>query len=204
LTVLKIFFLDARNEILQRRYSETRRRHPIYAYDIEKSIEEEREYLRTLRNKADYIIDTSRYTAYDLRKRAESIIEGKSKKPRVTVKIVSFGYKFGMPYDADIIFDMRFLPNPYYVPGLKNKSGIDLEVSKYLKSKRVSGVFVKKCGELVNFMLENFDREGKSLVTLAFGCTGGKHRSVYMAEVFYKMLKKSYKEIFVEHRDLNR
>lgn len=201
---LKIVFLDARNDILLRRYSETRRKHPLDSHDIENSMEEERRHLKSLRDKADYVIDTSGFTLYELRKKAEEIIEGKTKKIRVTIKLISFGYKYGLPYDADIIFDMRFLPNPYYVPELKNKSGLEPETAKYIKGKKESVVFAKKAGELLNFMIDNFEKEGKNFISIAFGCTGGKHRSVYMADVFHKMLGKTYNEIFVEHRDFRR
>ncbi len=199
---LKIIFLDARDEVLIRRFSETRRKHPINSFDIQQSIDEERKLLKPLRDRADFIIDTSRFSNYDLRKKAELISEGFITKDRVQLKIISFGFKNGVPLEADNVFDVRFIPNPYYVPQLKDKLGTDLEVSEFIKKKKVTRQFIKMLKELLPFMIQHYDKEGKNFITIAFGCTGGRHRSVFFAEYFYDYLKKTYCNISVWHRDI--
>lgn len=201
---LKITFLDARKEILERRYSETRRKHPVDFYNLEKSFEEERELLKIFRKKADFILDTSDYTVYDLRRKAEEIGCGKITSSRISIKITSFGYKYGLPSDVDIVFDMRFLPNPHYIPELKDKTGKDWEVKMFIKNNPLSAEFIKLTRKLVFLMLEHFDKEGKNFISLAFGCTGGRHRSVYIADVFYKILKKKYQNTVIFHRDVEK
>ncbi len=185
---LKIIFLDARDEVLIRRFSETRRKHPINSFDIQQSIEKERKLLKPFRDRADYIIDTSRFSNYDLRKKAELIAEGSVSKERVQIKIISFGFKNGVPLEADNVFDVRFVPNPYYEPELKDKIGTDKEVSDFIRKKRVTARFIKLISELLPFIIKNYDKEGKNFITIAFGCTGGRHRSVFFAEYFYNYL----------------
>lgn len=201
---LKIVFLDAKDEILERRYNETRRKHPINIYNLEQSFEEERKQLNVFKENADFIIDTSSYNNYDLRKKAVEIASGKIQKSRVSIKITSFGYKFGVPNDVDIMFDMRFIANPYYIPSLKDKTGKDFEVKKFIKSDRVSVEFIKMARKLLLFMIENFEKQGKNFISIAFGCTGGRHRSVYMSEVFYKIIRNKFPDTHILHRDIGR
>lgn len=199
---IKIIFLEARDEILLRRFSETRRKHPLNSFDILSSIDEERKILKIFKEKADYIIDTSTFSNYDLRKQAELISEGKIEPQRIQLKIMSFGFKYGLPIDVDNVFDVRFVPNPYYVPELKDKTGLDEEVKTFLIGKKVTVDFIKKLKTLLPFMIKNYDKEGKNLIVIAFGCTGGKHRSVYFADYFYNFLREKYKNISLFHRDL--
>lgn len=200
----RIVFLDAKDDILIRRFSETRRRHTIDRYDLEKSIEEERKLLKIFKDRADVILDTSAYSTYDLRKKVKEIAQGKIEKTRISIKIMSFGYKYGLPIDVDIVFDMRFLPNPFYVKELKNKTGKDLSVQKFIKNSPVFSEFVKITRKQLLLVLEHFEKEDKNFVSIAFGCTGGQHRSVYAAEIFYRVLKKFYPEIILLHRDIEK
>ena len=201
---LKIVFLDAKDEILERRYSETRRKHPIDVYNLEKSFEEERSILSVIKQKANFIVDTSNYNNYELRKKAEELAFGKIKKSRVSIKITSFGYKYGLPNDVDIVFDMRFLSNPFYINELKNKTGKDFEVKKFIKSDPASAEFIKTARKMLLFMIENFEKQGKNFISIAFGCTGGRHRSVYMSELFYKIIRNKYPDTHIFHRDLKK
>ncbi len=197
-------FLDARDEIVLRRYSETRRKHPVDIYDILKGLNEERYLLKPIKQIADFIIDTSDLTPHQLRKKAEEIVLGKlNKSSKLNVKIISFGYKYGIPIDLDIIFDMRFIDNPYYIPGLRDKTGLDDEVIKFLESKQETLIFLNKLYDIITFMFENFTKQEKSFVTIGFGCTGGKHRSVFFAEKLYNFLKDKYHDILIVHRDIN-
>jgi UPF0042 nucleotide-binding protein len=200
---LQFVFLDARDEILLRRYSETRRKHPIDIFDILKGLNEERYLLKPIKQISDFIIDTSDLTPHMLRKKAEEIVLGKLNKSRLNVKIISFGYKYGIPRDVDIIFDMRFIDNPYYVAEMKDKTGLDDEVKKFLESKQETLIFLEKLYDIITFMFENFIKQEKSFVTVGFGCTGGKHRSVFFAENLYNFLKDKYHDILVVHRDIN-
>jgi UPF0042 nucleotide-binding protein len=200
---LQFVFLDARDEIVLRRYSETRRKHPIDIFDILKGLNEERYLLKPIKQISDFIIDTSDLTPHLLRKKAEEIVLGKLNKSRLNVKIISFGYKYGIPRDVDIIFDMRFIDNPYYVAEMKDKTGLDDEVKKFLESKQETLIFLEKLYDIITFMFENFIKQEKSFVTVGFGCTGGKHRSVFFAEKLYNFLKDKYHDILVVHRDIN-
>jgi UPF0042 nucleotide-binding protein len=200
---LQFVFLDARDEIVLRRYSETRRKHPIDIFDILKGLNEERYLLKPIKQISDFIIDTSDLTPHMLRKKAEEIVLGKLNKSRLNVKIISFGYKYGIPRDVDIIFDMRFIDNPYYVAEMKDKTGLDDEVKKFLESKQETLIFLEKLYDIITFMFENFIKQEKSFVTVGFGCTGGKHRSVFFAENLYNFLKDKYHDILVVHRDIN-
>ncbi len=199
---LQIIFLEARDEILIRRFNETRRKHPLDTFDIIDSIQEERRILKAFKDKAHYVVDTSNSNNYDLRRQAELIAEGKIEPQRIKLKIISFGFKYGMPIDADNIFDVRFIPNPYYVTELKEKKGTDREVKKFIEEKKVTKTFIKMLEKLLPFMIKNYDKEGKDFIVIAFGCTGGRHRSVYFAEYFYQFLNQSYKNISLYHRDL--
>ena len=201
--ILQFIFLDARDEIVLRRYSETRRKHPIDIFDILKGLNEERYLLKPIKQISDFIIDTSDLTPHMLRKKAEEIVLGKLNKSRLNVKIISFGYKYGIPRDVDIIFDMRFIDNPYYVAEMKDKTGLDDEVKKFLESKQETLIFLEKLYDIITFMFENFIKQEKSFVTVGFGCTGGKHRSVFFAEKLYNFLKDKYHDILVVHRDIN-
>lgn len=199
---VQIVFLDARDDIVLRRYSETRRKHPIDIYDIQKGIDEERYLLRNIRKNADFIIDTSELSPHQLSKKVEEIAFGKISSSRLSIKILSFGYKFGIPRDVDMIFDVRFIDNPYYVPQLKDKKGTDKDVIDFLKNLKETNIFLDKIKDLLSFMFENFILQDKSIITIAFGCTGGRHRSVFFAEEIYSFFKNKYHDIVILHRDI--
>lgn len=199
---VQIVFLDARDDIVLRRYSETRRKHPIDIYDIQKGIDEERYLLRNIRKNADFIIDTSELSPHQLSKKVEEIAFGKISSSRLSIKILSFGYKFGIPMDVDMIFDVRFIDNPYYIPQLKDKKGTDKDVIDFLKNLKETNIFLDKIKDLLSFMFENFILQDKSIITIAFGCTGGRHRSVFFAEEIYSFFKNKYHDIVILHRDI--
>ncbi|SDB29906.1 RNase adapter RapZ [Eubacterium oxidoreducens] len=183
----KIVFLDASDEILIKRYKETRRRHPLSEDGrIQEGIQKERERLQFLRKQADYIFDTSHLLIRDLRKDLQNVFVDKKQFGNMMVNIVSFGYKYGIPSDADLVFDVRFLPNPYYVEELKDKTGNDLEVRDYVMNDPESEVFVNKLQDMLAFLLPKYCAEGKNQVIIAVGCTGGKHRSVTIANLLYE------------------
>ncbi|MCR5666038.1 MAG: RNase adapter RapZ [Eubacterium sp.] len=185
----KIVFLDSSNEILIKRYKETRRRHPLSEDGrIHEGIQKEREQLQFLRQHADYIFDTSHLLIRDLRKDLQNVFVENKQFGNMMVNIVSFGYKYGIPADADLVFDVRFLPNPYYVEELKKKTGNDREVRDYVMGDPESEVFLNKLEDMITFLLPKYCAEGKNQLVIAIGCTGGKHRSVTIAKLLYDYL----------------
>jgi RNase adapter protein RapZ len=199
---LFVLYLEARNEVLIRRFSETRRPHPLSSdRSLEESIRIERRRLRKLRDLADVTIDTSDYTVHQVK---ALVIQRFRRHPRssaLNINLVSFGYKNGIPLESDLMFDARFLPNPYFVLRLKALSGRDKKVAAYLRSFPETGEFVKRIADLIQYLLPNYVREGKSYLTIAIGCTGGRHRSVFLVEELAKMLKDKKRAIHVRHRD---
>lgn len=199
----EIVFIEASDQALVRRYKETRRIHPLAPHGrISQGIAEERKRLATLRSKADFIIDTTNLKPKELKEiliKKYAICEGKK---MMNVTVVSFGFKYGMPIDADIVDDVRFLPNPYYIEEYRHKSGRVPAVRDYVESFPISSAFKKKWFDMIDFLLPNYEREGKSQLVIAVGCTGGMHRSVCMAEAMYKHLKEQGVDVSIEHRDL--
>jgi RNase adapter protein RapZ len=199
---LFVLYLEARDEILVRRFSETRRPHPLSSErSLREAIQMERRRLRKLRDFADVTIDTSDYTVHQVK---ALVIQRFRRHPRsdaLSVHLLSFGYKNGIPLEADLAFDARFLPNPYFVPRLKALSGRDKRVSEYLRSFPETKEFVKRIGELLQYLLPHYAREGKSSLTVAIGCTGGRHRSVFLVEALAKVLKDKKRLIHIRHRD---
>ena len=199
---LFVLYLEARDEVLVRRFSETRRPHPLAAgRTLRDAIGMERRRLQKLRDIADVTIDTSDCTVHQVK---ALVMERFRKHPRSTsikVNLLSFGYKNGLPLEADLVFDARFLPNPYFVPKIKAFSGRDKRVAKYLRSFPETREFVKRIANLLNYLLPNYVREGKSYLTIAVGCTGGRHRSVFVVEELAGSLKGRNQEIHIRHRD---
>ncbi len=199
---LFVLFLEARDDVLVRRFSETRRPHPLSAgLSLREAIRTERKRLRKLRELADDTIDTSDTTVHDMR---ALVVERFRKHPReseLNVNLLSFGYKNGIPLEADLLFDARFLPNPFFVPRLKALSGKDKQVVKYLRSFPQTKEFVKRIADLLQYLLPNYVKEGKSYLTIAVGCTGGHHRSVFVVEELARILKHRKRAIHVRHRD---
>ncbi|MCR5482528.1 MAG: RNase adapter RapZ [Clostridia bacterium] len=200
----KIVFLEASLEVLIRRYNETRRLHPL-ATDAPSNIDGIRKEMKTLeefRKQADYIIDTSNMKAVQLRQEINNIFTTNKRPESFTVNIKSFGYKHGIPLDADIVFDMRFVANPYYVPSLKNLTGNSQKVRKYVMKHEEAKKFLDSIYDLISFMIPSYIKEGKYHLNIAFGCTGGQHRSVTMANEFADRCRAEGRRITLEHRDI--
>lgn len=200
---LKILFLDADDDTLIRRYKETRRRHPLFSEadgSLYRAIALERQYMQSVMSKSDYYIDTSELRLSELRQRISSIFfsDGQG----LSISVLSFGFKFGLPKDSDLVFDVRCLPNPFYVSELKSLTGLDEPVYDYvMKSNEAEGLFVK-ISELIDMLIPLYIREGKSALVIAFGCTGGKHRSVSFAKRLSKHLCDRGYSVNTEHRNI--
>lgn len=199
----EIVFMEASDKVLINRYKEKRRVHPLALHGrISQGIAEERKRLATLREQADFIIDTSSLKTSQLRDILRKRYALNTGRKGLTVTVVSFGFKHGMPIDADIVDDVRFLPNPYYVEEYRHKSGRVPVVRDYVQSFQVTQTFKEKWFDMIDFLLPNYEREGKSQLVIAVGCTGGMHRSVCMAEEMYRHLKETGVDVSIEHRDL--
>ena len=202
-TEYKLVFLEAADEILIRRFNETRRSHPLSkSPSTLAGIKKERKALNELRELADYIIDTSNMKSMRLREEIKKLFSTESKAPDFTVNLLSFGYKNGIPLDADMVFDVRFVPNPFYVAELKNLTGNNRKVRQYVMKFAESANFFKKADEMINEMIPCFIREGKYHLNLAVGCTGGRHRSVAFVNEFADLFSAQGRRTVVEHRDL--
>lgn len=202
----EILFLDAEDEILVKRYKETRRNHPLAAGErVESGIRKERERLATLKEEADYIIDTSRLLTRELKQEIESIFVKEDEFKNLFITILSFGFKYGIPSDSDIVMDVRFLPNPYYIEELRPKTGNDVEIQQYVMQSDEANIFIDKLEDLVKFLIPNYIKEGKNQLVISIGCTGGKHRSVTLANELYKRLSGNAEYgLKIEHRDITK
>ena len=203
---VQVLFLDANDAVLIKRYKETRRTHPLAgAGRLENGIEKEREKLAFLKREADYIIDTSMLLTRELRKELEKIFLQDARYKNMYVTVLSFGFKYGVPEDADLVFDVRFLPNPYYIDELRPKSGNDKEVREYVMDNDKARIFLAKLTDMVEFLIPNYVQEGKTQLVIGIGCTGGKHRSVTLANELYEALSKNDNYgIRIEHRDIGK
>ncbi len=202
-TKYEILFLDCADSVLVKRYKETRRSHPLAEADrVDKGIALERKALAFLKRKSDYIIDTSSLLTRELRQEIEKIFVKDEKYNNLFVTILSFGFKYGIPADADLVFDVRFLPNPYYVDELKALTGNDKPIQDYVLGCPQAGEFLDKLEDMINFLIPNYVLEGKNSLVIAIGCTGGKHRSVTLANELYKRLSDKDYGIKIEHRDI--
>jgi RNase adapter protein RapZ len=199
----EILFLEASDETLIRRYKETRRRHPMAPFGrVSEGISRERERLEYIRGRATHIIDTSDMATSQLKDKISNLFSGERESDQMTVTVVSFGFKYGIPLDADMVFDVRFLPNPFYVESLRRKSGQTAEVSDYIRKWPITQQFLEKLGGLIDFLVPNYVKEGKSQLIIAIGCTGGLHRSVFVADKIYEGLQHKGYRVNVEHRDI--
>ncbi len=201
----RVVFLDAQDPVLVRRYSETRRPHPLRRSEtVSRSIVEERQLLDAVRNVADTLIDTSRFNVHELRAEIQKRFGREDQSQQMLVSCLSFGFKNGVPLDADMVFDVRFLPNPHFVPEFREKTGLDPKVADYVKGFPQTGEFLDKVTDMMLYLMPHYVKEGKSYLTVAFGCTGGQHRSVMMAEEMAKRLSKAGYEAKAVHRDMPR
>ena len=199
----EILFLDAVDDVLIKRYKETRRNHPLAGTErVQKGIDEERKKLEYLKSEADYIIDTSKLLTRELKVELEKIFIENQDYKNLFVTILSFGFKYGIPSDSDIVMDVRFLPNPYYVEGLRAKTGNDKEIQDYVMQFPEAKEFVDKLEDMIRFLIPNYISEGKNQLVISIGCTGGKHRSVTLANALYKALKNQGNYgLSINHRD---
>lgn len=201
----KIIYLEASERVLIRRFNETRRQHPLSKEEgvsTSQGIRREKEMLKNLRERADYVIDTSNMKAARLWQEVKDLLTSGESEKTFVVNIMSFGYKKGVPLGADMIFDMRFIPNPYYVKSLKNLTGNNKKVRDFVMRQEVTGEFLARLEPLLEFLIPFYVKEGKYNLNLAFGCTGGHHRSVATANEVAERLKQQGKRVTLEHRDL--
>ncbi|MDH3257846.1 MAG: RNase adapter RapZ [Deltaproteobacteria bacterium] len=202
----RVIFLDCDGEVLVRRFSETRRKHPLSESESpQDSIDREREILQSISSYVDLYINTTDMNIHDLKEFIKKEMPVDELK-KLNVTFLTFGYKYGVPAEADILFDVRFLPNPHFVSGLKDKDGRDADVKKFVLSSEISREFLEKVSDLLDFLLPNFIREGKAYLTVAIGCTGGRHRSVVIAREILKIIgnKHASAVINVKHRDITK
>ncbi len=199
----EVLFMDCDDATLVRRYKESRRMHPLSPEGrVEDGIGKERKVLKATRQKADYVIDTSNLLTRDLKTELNRIFIQNKEYNSLMVNIVSFGFKNGIPQDADLIFDVRFLPNPFYIEELKEKTGNDVEVQEYVKSFKETTEFMEKLTDMVRFLIPNYVKEGKHQLIIGIGCTGGQHRSVTLAnELYRQLLDKGSYGLKITHRD---
>jgi len=202
-TEYQLLFLEASDEVLVRRYKETRRTHPLSKTgSIREGIEAERKKLAHIRKEATYVIDTSNMKAAHLNQELKAVLMGEESKDNFTITVESFGFKHGMPQEADWVFDVRFIPNPYYLASMKKLTGNSKKVQDYVLKFPESQAFVKQVHSLINELIPHYIREGKYNLVLAFGCTGGQHRSVTMANKFAEIFKEEGKRVVLIHRNL--
>lgn len=202
----RVLFLDASDQVLIKRFKETRRNHPLAgAGRIDQGIRKEREKLAFLKKQAEVIIDTSQLLTKELRLELEKIFQEEGTYDNLFITVLSFGFKYGIPMDADLVFDVRFLPNPFYVEGLRQKTGETKDVQDYVMQGSTAGTFLEKLYDMLEFLIPNYVTEGKNQLVIGIGCTGGKHRSVTIAGELYERLK-SQKGLGVkiEHRDIEK
>jgi UPF0042 nucleotide-binding protein len=200
----KILFLEADEESLLKRYSQTRRHHPLSQdKSLLEGIRIEQEQLKELKITSDKIIDTSRYTVHDLKSVINNIAQQNKNVAPMRINILSFGFKYGTPHDASLIMDVRFLANPYFVPELKDFNGKSQEIKNYVLNNDEARRFTKKFLDLLDYLIPLYEKEGKAYLTIAVGCTGGRHRSVTIAEALFEHIKKPGRQIMVTHRDID-
>lgn len=202
----EILFLDAEDKVLVKRYKESRRSHPLALNGrVDDGIRQERRKTEFLRKRADYIIDTTHLLTRELKKELNNIFVDNGKFSNMMISVLSFGFKYGIPEDADLVFDVRFLPNPYYVEGLRQKTGNDIEIQDFVMQYKEAHEFLDKLEDMIKFLIPNYVTEGKTQLVISIGCTGGKHRSVTLANELYDRLKEcSGYGIKIEHRDIGK
>lgn len=201
----EILFLDASTDVLVKRYKETRRSHPLSGVGrVDAGIELEREKLDFIKKRSDIIIDTSQLLIRELKAQIDNIYVENASFKNLNITILSFGFKYGIPIDSDLVFDVRFLPNPYYLPELKLKTGNDAPVQEYVLDSPKATAFLDKLEDMVTFLIPNYVEEGKNQLVISIGCTGGKHRSVTLANKLYERLQNLDYGLKIEHRDIEK
>jgi RNase adapter protein RapZ len=199
----RLIFLEADDDTIVRRFSETRRPHPLGAdRTIARSIRAERSHLETIRSMADLIVNTSKFTVHELRDFIKDQFRGEGNESKIMIYVSSFGFRNGVPTDSDLVFDVRFLPNPNYIPRFKHLTGVNPGVARYIRSFPQTKEFIQRISDLLIYLLPHYVREGKSYLTISFGCTGGQHRSVMIADAIRKKLLESGYNVKGTHRDI--
>jgi UPF0042 nucleotide-binding protein len=201
---VRVLFLDASDEVLVRRYEGTRRRHPLEAEGVLGAIRAERELLRPLRDEADIVVDTSETNVHELKARLVELFSSREAPEGMATSVVSFGFKHGLPLDVDLVLDCRFLPNPHWVEHLRALTGLDPEVRSYVIDRPEAEEFLSRLDDLLGFLLPAYAREGKAYLSIAIGCTGGRHRSVAVAEELARRIRRRGFDPSVHHRDIHR
>ncbi len=201
----KILFLEASDNTLIKRYKETRRTHPLAPSGrVLDGINEERQVLQEIKKRADHIIDTSNLLPSQLKEEINNIfMKGREFKGMV-IDIITFGFKYGIPIDCDLIFDVRFLPNPYYIPSMKKLTGKDEQVKEFVLKNKLTNIFFDKVLDLLDFLIPNYIKEGKTQLVIGIGCTGGRHRSVVIGDFIYQTLYSKQHSVIIEHRDITK
>jgi UPF0042 nucleotide-binding protein len=201
----EILFLEASDDVLIKRFKESRRNHPLSPEGrLNKAINEERKILQEIKRNANHIIDTSNLTTRQLKEEiARIFVEGKHFEGLI-ISIISFGFKYGLPMDCDLAFDVRFIPNPYYISSLKKLTGKHEDVKSYVLKSKETQVFIAKLSDMLEFLIPNYIKEGKSQLVIGIGCTGGKHRSVAIADDIYRILVEKQHRVVIEHRDIEK
>ncbi|NLL71124.1 MAG: RNase adapter RapZ [Epulopiscium sp.] len=201
----EILFLDASDEVLIKRYKETRRKHPLAQDDrLTVGIEKERAMLQEVKQKANYILDTTYILTRELKGEIQKIFLEGSKFDNLVINILSFGFKYGIPNDSDLVFDVRFIPNPYYIPEMRSQTGNDPQVQHYVLQWEETKKFMEKLEDMVSFLIPYYVKEGKNQLVVSIGCTGGKHRSVTLANELYHFLRSRRNSVMIQHRDIEK
>lgn len=201
----EILFLEASDEVLVKRYKESRRSHPLAPEGrVLKGIREERKILQEIKNKANHIIDTSNLTTRQLKEKINSIfVEGKNFE-RMIINVITFGFKYGIPIDCDLVFDVRFIPNPYYIQSMKKLTGKHETVKEYVLKCKETEEFINKLTDMLEFLIPNYIKEGKSQLVIGIGCTGGRHRSVAIGDEIFRILLSKQHMVVIDHRDIDK
>lgn len=201
----EILFLDASDEVLVKRFKETRRTHPLAQEGrVIRGIALERQKLREVKNRADMIVDTSKMEIKDLRAKINEIYgEMEIERSGLSIAVLSFGFKYGIPVDSDLVFDVRFMPNPFYIPDLRSYSGNDKPVKNYVLEHEEATTFIEKLKDMLDYLIPHYENEGKRQLIISIGCTGGRHRSVTIANEIYDYLSAKWATVTIEHRDIN-
>jgi len=201
----EVLFLEASDSVLIKRFKESRRMHPLASEGrLIEAIAEERRILEEVRSRANYLLDTSEFNLRQFKDELANIFEGANAFKGIIVNIISFGFKYGIPIESDLVFDVRFIPNPYYIESMRSLTGKDSIVRDYVLSSAETREFINRLSDMLNFLIPNYIKEGKSQLVIGIGCTGGRHRSVAIADKIYEILSSKFEKVVIDHRDIDK